>query len=135
MFTFYVRGVPVPQGSKSAAVIRGRAVMFEANKKHKAWRELVTRHAMSVKEDTAVPMILEAAELQLIFYMPRPKTVKRLYPTPKPDLSKLIRSVEDSLVTAGLIIDDAYIVNVNASKRYADATHPEGVFVSLSQVC
>ena len=80
-------------------------------------------------------MILGAAELQLMFYMPRPKTVKRLYPTPKPDLSKLIRSVEDSLVAAGLIIDDAYIVTVHAIKRYADETHPEGVFVSLSQVC
>lgn len=134
MFEFYVLGTPVPQGSKTAMVVAGRAVMFEANKRHKGWRTVVTTKARAVLQDTGVEQITEAAHLSLMFYMPRPKTVTRKYPTPKPDLSKLIRAVEDSIVDAGLIKDDSYIVSVSAAKFYADATHPEGVFVSLSQI-
>ncbi len=52
--------------------------------------------------------------------MPRPKTVNRLRPNVKPDLDKLIRSTCDGLKTGGLFTDDALIVEIRASKYYAD---------------
>ena len=108
--------------------------MFEANKKHKAWREVVTRKAAAAKELTKGETIKGPAVLSVVFFMPRPATVKRLYPTPKPDLSKLVRSIEDSLVDAGLIIDDSYIVRLHADKVYAEETRPAGVVVWLSEI-
>jgi hypothetical protein len=57
-------------------------------------------------------------EIALVFYLPKPKTVKREWPSVKPDLDKLIRSTFDGLTTGGLYTDDALVVAVSASKEY-----------------
>jgi Holliday junction resolvase RusA-like endonuclease len=41
-----------------------------------------------------------------------------------PDLDKLIRSVGDSLTTAGIYVDDSRIVRLTATKVYADHRGP-----------
>ena len=130
VYSFHVRGIPVPQGSKSARVTNGRAIMFEANKKHGAWRKTMTTKFMAEFDEEALRIPLAVT---LIFYMPRPRTVTREYPTPKPDLSKLVRAVEDSLVDAKVIFDDSYIVQLVAMKRYTKDDTP-GVFVLLSEM-
>lgn len=120
--SFFVPGVPVPQGSKNAGVRDGRAFMYEANKKHKPWRADVQKVAETRSgafgKDTPV-------HLEAVFVFERPKSVtpaKRPHMSVKPDLSKLIRSVEDSITKAGVWGDDARVVHVNAVKRYADET-------------
>lgn len=59
--------------------------------------------------------------LTIIFLITRPKSVSektRPYPHKKPDLSNLIKNLEDAM--NGLIFnDDAQIVNLNCIKRYA----------------
>lgn len=118
MLTFVVEGTPVPQGSKTAAVINGRAVMFDSNKKLKAWRSdvtLVARHAaegMEPFDDT------DGLEIELAFFMLRPKSVTRSMPTTKPDLDKLVRAVMDSITDAGVWADDSKVVKIYATKSY-----------------
>ena len=49
----------------------------------------------------------------MVFTLPKPSSApkrRRTWPMRKPDLSKLARSTEDALVDAGLLADDARIV-------------------------
>jgi Holliday junction resolvase RusA-like endonuclease len=124
MWCLIIEGTPIPQGSKTARAIGGRAVMFEANKKHKPWRALVTERARQYISDHGHEQLTGAIALSVDFYMPRPKTNKRDYMTTKPDLSKLTRSIEDALVDAGVMRDDSQIVRIFANKKYADTVPP-----------
>jgi len=93
--------------------------MVEANKHLPEWRQAVYEalSASGIKFDGAVTVTS-------CFYLPRPKTNKRFRMTTKPDLDKLQRAIGDSLVKAGTIVDDSYIICWNAYKTYADATEP-----------
>ena len=94
-------------------------VMVESSKKVKPWREAVTiKTAQHMSWETLNPMD-SPVEIALVFYLPRPKTVTRRWPSVKPDLDKLIRSTFDGLTTGGLYTDDALVIAVSASKEYA----------------
>jgi len=118
---FFVDGVPVPQGSKSAWVNGPRAVMFDDNAKLlKPWRKTVTttaRAAFAGRNPIEGPVFLEAR-----FQFVKPKTVRRGYPSVKPDLSKLLRALEDGITDAGVWRDDALVVTAHVSKIYAERT-------------
>ena len=117
-----VTGTPAPQGSKSARVIAGRAQMYEDNPQTRTWRDTVHWAARSSLPGGWVPLDGPLV-LDFVFSMPRlkslPKT-RRVLPAVKPDVSKLARAVEDSLTTAGVIKDDAAIVDYRRlAKVYA----------------
>ena len=119
MGNFFIAGEPAPQGSKTGRVVNGRVVMWESSAKVKPWRAavtIVTKQAMLKQEWET---ITDPIELCLSFYLPRPKTVKREFPSVKPDLDKLIRSTCDGLKTGGLYTDDALIIAITATKQYA----------------
>lgn len=112
-FSTFVSGTPVPQGSKSLSRF---GVMYEANKALKPWRERVTAAALwcAPVELMEGPLVLAVA-----FAMPRPKTVKREFPSVKPDLDKLTRAIGDAL--SGVVYkDDAQIIRLDAIKFYDD---------------
>jgi Holliday junction resolvase RusA-like endonuclease len=114
---FTVVGEPIPQGSKSAFVVGGRAVLADDNKQLKRWRKDVTAAAELAR--TGDPLdgdLVVAIELRLV----RPKSVRRARPNVRPDVDKLIRSVFDGITDSGLWVDDARVVTVWASKVYAD---------------
>ena len=110
MISFRVFGDPAPQGSKT--IMRGRLV--ESSKKLPAWRKAVTEAAEQVDFYTE-----DAVDVLIIFYMPKPKSLKRKRPSVKPDIDKLIRSVGDCL-SGTVIKDDAQIVTIGARKEYSD---------------
>lgn len=126
--SFYVEGIPAPQGSKSQTRT-GR--MYEASKILPAWRKAVKAAAVEALNgrpgfEKGEPLTLGAA-----FYFPRGKTVTRKHHTVKPDLSKIVRAVEDSLTDAGAIHDDSQIVAYpGTAKRYADEC-PPGVRITI----
>ena len=116
-----VFGDPASQGSHS--VINGRIVQVNSGK-HKKWRNAVVFAALDLISEEWKP-IDEPVELSVIFYLPRPKTVQdREFPSVMPDLDKLVRSVGDSLTTAGIYVDDSRIVRLTATKLYADHRGP-----------
>jgi Holliday junction resolvase RusA-like endonuclease len=122
---WFVEGTPVPQGSKTATVINGRAVMFEANKKHKAWRDHVRATVGKLETPSTQPVRVE-----LQFWFERPKTVKREHMSVKPDLDKLSRSVLDA-ITGGILKDDSQVVILNARKEYGDKP---GVLIRVMEI-
>lgn len=89
----------------------------------KRWSDRISAEA---REYDGEPMS-GAVEMRLTFYLPRPKTVKRRYPTVKPDIDKLARAVQDAL--NGIVYrDDAQVVSLSVHKRYCGA-QPSGVVV------
>lgn len=112
-----VHGTPAPQGSKRHV---GNGRMIESSKKVRPWREAVVIAARAAIVAAGGIALDGPIEMHAVFWLSPPKTMPkgRVAPTVYPDLSKLIRSTEDALVTAGVIADDARIVRTVAEKRY-----------------
>lgn len=111
-----VIGTPIPQGSKTAYVRGGRAVLVEANKKLPLWRKTVQDAA---REAFVGELLSSPVSVEITFFMPRPKNPKWAdLPASKPDLDKLIRAVFDAL-TGIVWVDDALAVSVEAHKFWA----------------
>lgn len=125
-----VYGEPAPQGSKTAVVRNGRAIMFESSKKLPAWRDSVLMAATIAAKEHAVPLLGPLA-MHLVFHMPRPKSVMREFPNTAPDLDKLIRGVGDALQESGVISNDGQIVSIVADKIYCNVPGDAGVEIVL----
>ena len=125
MTTFFVHGLPTPQGSSRAFVVNGKAVITSANRNLKAWRDLVSLRAQEFAEyhEGAVVVHLE-------FYLPRPISLpkKVQHHVKKPDLDKVVRAVNDSL-TGIMFKDDSQIISIIATKEYA--TSEQGVRITV----
>jgi Holliday junction resolvase RusA-like endonuclease len=130
LLTVRVVGVPGPQGSKRHV---GNGRMVESSPLVKPWREAVVWAVRQqlirgrVRDPLTGPL-----EASMVFTLSRPKghygtgrNAQVLRPSAparpdvKPDLSKLIRSTEDALTTAGAYRDDALLVGYRRlEKRY-----------------
>ncbi len=112
-----VVGIPAPQGSKKSI---GNNRFVETSKKLPAWRKAVKEAAEKVVETP----FTDAVRVDVVFYMPRPKTVTRLRPTVPPDVDKLLRSTFDALTQAGVWSDDALVCQGSWDEVYADGREP-----------
>ena len=128
-----VYGDPAPQGSKTAIVRGGRAVMFESNKKLPAWRDAVTMACSVYRLEHSPAVLLGPLAASLVFYLERPRSVVRAYPNTKPDVDKLIRGCFDGIAESGLISNDSQFVSVTAMKLYADDNNPPGVSINIAK--
>lgn len=129
-----VFGNPAPQGSKTAVVRGGKAIMFESSKRLPEWRETVMLTArMSVLDERPLDPNTPV-KATMYFLLEPPRKLERERPTTKPDLDKLVRAVNDALVDAGVIQDDSLIVNLHAYKHYADSDEPAGVSITLENI-
>lgn len=126
----FVAGEPKPQGSKTAYKRGSKIVLVEANKSLPEWRRRLVEGFAPFKGLTTQPGYENGVTVTVEFYLSRPASVKRDYPTVKPDLDKLQRAVGDALTIAGVIKDDSSIVQWIASKYYADNMEP-GVTVEV----
>lgn len=122
--TFDVLGIPKPQGSKRAFVAGGRAIMTEDQRSdHAVWRNQVAETARTIALGTNGTPLDGPLRLAVTFRHPMPKSrPKRLRDageaprTTSPDLDKLVRAICDGLQAGGLIVDDARIHQLVASK-------------------
>lgn len=117
MIDFDVYGEPAPQGSKRHV---GGGRMIESSAKVKPWRQDVVAAARAAMGDVWEPLDGPLC-MEVTFTVRKPASAPKkrtTYPDRKPDLSKLVRSTEDALVTAGVIADDARIVCMEARKVY-----------------
>jgi crossover junction endodeoxyribonuclease RusA len=118
MISFFVYGLPAPQGSKKHV---GRGIMVEQSKHVKPWRSAVAAAYHDWWEANGKPEPLEGpVVLEVVFYMPKPKSARKcdVVPAKRPDLSKLLRSTEDAL-TGAAYGDDGQITDAHVSKSYA----------------
>jgi Holliday junction resolvase RusA-like endonuclease len=116
-----VVGVPAPQGSKAFKGMRaGKPILVESSRKVAPWREAVERAARARIALTGWVTLDCPVRLDVVFLLPPPKTMPRgrTMPTTYPDLSKIVRSTEDALTSAGVWADDARVCDLRASKVY-----------------
>lgn len=114
MINFFVAGTPAPQGSKRHV---GGGRMIESSKKVKPWREAVARVASAHLLDEPLD-----GHLRVIIRFELPAPMKSRFgnrPAVPPDIDKLVRSTLDGLTTSRLIVDDARIVALTATKHWA----------------
>jgi Holliday junction resolvase RusA-like endonuclease len=120
-----VRGTPAPQGSKSYKGHRaGKPVLVESCAAVPAWREAVVTAAREAMRRAGFITMSAPSIVVIDFYLARPASApkRRTVPDRRPDLDKLIRSTLDALTTAGVIEDDARVVEITARKHYARAS-------------
>jgi crossover junction endodeoxyribonuclease RusA len=133
-----VDGMPVPQGSVRPVMSKTTGRTFvKQNPKMLDWRARIAEAARSQCPACFVtdkPLVLSA-----IFRLPRPKSARKSA-TPyelaakRPDLSKLVRAVEDAL-TGVWYADDSLIVSYrDIDKRVCTAGERPGVDVMLYRV-
>jgi len=132
---FDILGKPVPRGSKRAFPIRrkdgtlGVAVSDNTGESGRLWMAMVREAARSALPADWVPRS-GPIKLFIVFQLRRPKahyTTKGAVkpsapaqPIVKPDLTKLLRAVEDAL-TGVVWRDDSQIIHQAVTKEYADA--------------
>jgi len=123
---FFVPGLPAPGGSKRAFRTKsGRIIITEDCRRSRPWRAVVqvAAHAAHGQAPLEGPL-----RLAVTFTLPRPKghlgrrglrPSAPLYPMTRPDLTKLLRGLEDAC-TGLLWRDDAIIVEQMIAKVYGD---------------
>ena len=119
---FRVIGVePAPQGSKRYV---GNGRFIEASKKLEPFRKAIGQAVQDLYESTGdTSTFTVPVEVTATFILPKPKTVKRLWPSVAPDTDKLQRALGDSIslekyCDPPLVEDDALIVQWHAEKIY-----------------
>ncbi|MFG1872195.1 RusA family crossover junction endodeoxyribonuclease [Micromonospora arborensis] len=133
-----VHGTPGPQGSKTPKGRNpktGRMVMVESSKKVKPWRALVDAaardaiHRMPREHRGAFPLDGPLVG-RMVFTMAKPTSAakgRQAWPTTYPDVSKLLRSTEDALKTAGALADDARLVDFDRLAKVYPGEDPEAL--------
>jgi Holliday junction resolvase RusA-like endonuclease len=119
--SFWVDGVPQPQGSKTAGVTKdGRPYIRDKNPAAlRAWRKAIASAASFefVGRDVLDGPVVVHVEFRFV----RGKTVTREFPSVTPDIDKLARALLDGVGDAKSVwVDDSRVVTLRAHKVYAD---------------
>jgi len=136
-FSFTVFGTdPAPQGSKKYVGSRKSAagnlipMIVESSPKLPAWRRAVSNAVIEAMEASGdLNKFDEAVKVEAVFYLTRPKTVTRAYPSKPPDVDKLARGLLDGMLPCW--VDDSLVVRLEVSKVYA--TGQSGVAVTVTK--
>lgn len=132
----FVKGIPAPQGSKRHV---GGGRLIEASKFLEPWREAIARAVfMEWMRSGDDRPFTEPVVVYVTFYLPRPKSVLRLWPSGARDrdTDKLQRAIGDALsINAKAIADDSLIVKWRDPVKYWAATQEEAgarIYVRLA---
>ena len=143
---FFVPGIGRTAGSKSAFKDKnGKVQLTHAGKYSKDWMDSVKWFALKEYGKRQVLLTCPIA-LKLTFFRQRPqghygtgrnigqlKASAPRYPTPKPDLTKLTRAVEDA-ITGIVWKDDSQVVKQETEKLYCGPEDKIGVCITIERV-
>jgi Holliday junction resolvase RusA-like endonuclease len=144
MITIEVVGIPRPGGSKTPGQTKtGKLFVRPANPLTKVWREEVD---VAARQQYSGRLLDGPIEMVYEFRFPRPKrhfgtgknsqilkATAPLWHTGKPDLTKIIRSTEDSL-TGVVWTDDSRVCKRFEKKRYCHLGELPGVHLKIQEV-
>jgi Holliday junction resolvase RusA-like endonuclease len=116
---FTVLGIPQPQGSMKAFMPKkGKfPIVTSDNTKMKPWRQEISWAALRARGNDTPAGRNVAIRLEASFFFARPKSSKANDKTTKPDLSKLVRCLEDAM-TGIIYEDDSQIVEIHCFKGF-----------------
>lgn len=109
---------------------RGHAFTPEATRRYERDLRLLIQEKCSQGQFCASD---KALELAVDFNLTKPKSVKRTYPSVKPDCDNLLKAFCDA--ANGLLwVDDALIISVKATKYYCFDPAKAGIGVFLREI-
>lgn len=128
-------GKPKPQGSKVAVVRGGRALVVDACRDARSWRNDLTAAMRDVRPDQPYRC---GMAVTLDVFVPRPKShygtgrnagkvkprFKDAEPISSPDIDKVLRAVLDAGKLAGWWVDDRQVRAVSCSREWAPDHRP-----------
>ena len=130
--SFTVYGTAAPAGSKTTGARKdGARFVRDSSKRAAPWKLQVADAAGKAMD--GAPLMDGALHLQAIFHVPRPKGhhgARGLrpsapeHPTTRPDVTKLLRALEDAC-TGIVWRDDSQVVLQVASKCYGEPARAE----------
>lgn len=141
---FRVFGEPAPKGSIVGRVNpkNGRVILSEQVNRNRGWRRLI--EAAAPVHITERPSPHQPLKVTLVFGLTRTPAAKdRAYPATQSaqgiggDLDKLARLALDALESCGVLVNDAQVVELTASKVYADTVdqaHRAGMYCRIEPV-
>ena len=137
MIDLFIKGIPVPQGRPRARTFQkgGKTVVIMYDPKtSKDWKaDIAKQGATHALENQAKYFEGIALKMELIFYMPRPKSLpkKVKHHIKKPDCDNLAKAVKDGL--EGVFYkNDSQVCDLRIQKVYCEE-HP-GVRVRIEQM-
>lgn len=127
--SFFVAGLPVTQGSKSAIRVGDRAIVVEGKSDKARGNFTAWRHAIATEARRAAGNgwpTAQAVIVTLEFRLQRPASApkrRRTWPigARSGDVDKLARAALDA-ITGVLVADDAQVVGLSVTKRYGSPT-------------
>ena len=131
MIIFEIFGIPIAQG-RAKFYRRGDYVGAYDPKKSKDAKHDFKSQSLQYKPNK---LITEAISLDLIFYLPRPKSLpkKVMKHIKRPDLDNLIKLVKDAL-TGIFWKDDSQIIMIIAEKKYCPVNETPRTRVEIEEV-
>lgn len=137
--TFFVpgqpKGKPAPKARALSAGGRTIAQVYKT-KKSRVYEEFVAscvaegmkRGGMHYK-----PLLEGPVALQIRAYLQRPKgrPKREQWPDRKPDLSNIVKAIEDGMTLAGVWCDDKQVCSLDVVKSYASGGQEPGVWIEL----
>lgn len=132
---FEIPGSPIGQGRPKFSTINGHAKAYdpEKSRNYKAYVRLLATQAM---KDSGFTMIEGPCCLSIDAYFEVPKSKSKKfreaalsgleYPTKKPDLSNIVKGIEDAINNL-VYKDDACIVSLSVCKFYSEVPRVEVV--------
>ena len=108
--------------------------MYDPTKSREWKRQILFK----VKDQADYPKepLATAIRMKLLFYMPRPKSLKKSirHHTKKPDVDNLVKAVKDAL-SGYCYVDDSQVIDLRAEKIYnPDEEGLPGVFIQIEEV-
>lgn len=113
---------PVAKGRPRISTVGGRPIAFTPQETRTAERFMAAFARIYMNENKR-QVLIGALSVEATFWLRKPKSVKRLVPTTKPDLDNYIKMLD--AFNGILWEDDSQIFAITASKKYcAEGTEP-----------
>ena len=126
-FTFTLLGEPKPK-QRPRTVRQGRFV-HTYNPKTSAYTSYLTQITLiSPKEPIKCPLVVH-----MTFYLIKPKSVKRSYPSVGGDLDNFVKEVSD-LCNKRIWVDDSQICRLVLTKLYADKPENARCVITINEM-
>jgi Holliday junction resolvase RusA-like endonuclease len=135
VYSAFVRGIPKAQ-PRPRMTRTGHAYNPDAAKE---WKKAIQAAFLPLREETIdeKETIDEAVALEVCFFMPRPKGMKKTNEavphTKKPDADNLLKAVMDALTDIKIWRDDSLVFSILSHKSYADRCRA-GALIAISTV-
>lgn len=119
--------VPIPPARwQVKSAVRGRHATLYSPEKMKRCQE---KYVGFLKSAYRGDVIEDPICLMIDIHMQKPKTVKRSYPSVMPDLTNLVKFVEDCVTKADILKDDNLVCMQVNTKTYDDTKYGSNITI------